>query len=43
MHGGTGEIGVDEWFGRPVAVRATLVWHEQGEYPSQRLHVLARR
>jgi SAM-dependent methyltransferase len=25
MHGGTGETGSDEWFGRPVAVRATLV------------------
>lgn len=65
MHGGTGETGADEWFGRPVSVRATLVdadelaglvtdagltlaaRHERppyaGEYPSQRLYVLARR
>lgn len=65
MHGGTGEIGADEWFGHPVSVRVTLVepdelaglvtdagltrvtQHERppypGEYPSQRLYVLARR
>lgn len=65
MHGGDGETGVDEWFGRPVAVCATLVTaaelldlvtgagltsverHERppyaGEFPSQRLYVLARR
>jgi len=25
MHGGTGEVGADDWFGRAVATRATLV------------------
>ncbi|HEU5472984.1 MAG TPA: class I SAM-dependent methyltransferase [Actinophytocola sp.] len=25
MHGGTGEVGVDDWFGRAVSTRATLV------------------
>lgn len=65
MHGGTGEVGAEDWFDRAVSVRATLVEppeltglleaagftiaaeHQRdpydGEYPSQRLYVRARR